>query len=85
MRGPKPSAAIREIGLVPDVQVPEPNTWRELLTVMRDRPETRLALQEYGKLNQDLIDGLTRLFSFKLKCINVSHDIESGASQFLEK
>ena len=31
VRGPKPSAAVREIGLVPRVQVPEPNTWRELL------------------------------------------------------
>src|SRR5580692_7702720 len=61
VRGPKPSAAIREIGLVPNVQVPEPNTWRELLAIMRDRPETRLALQEYGKSNQDLIDGLIAL------------------------
>src|SRR5258707_207464 len=34
VRGPKPSKVIREIGLVPDVQVPEPNTWRELLETM---------------------------------------------------
>src|SRR5579862_4319587 len=46
VRGPKPSMAIRELGMIPDVQVPEPNTWRELLTVMRERPETRIALQE---------------------------------------
>lgn len=58
VRGPKPSAALREIGLVPNVQVPEPNTWRELLETLRPRPETRIALQEYGKSNQDLIDGL---------------------------
>jgi uroporphyrinogen-III synthase len=58
VRGPKPSAAIREIGLVPDVQVPEPNTWRELLTVMWERPESRIALQEYGNSNEDLIEGL---------------------------
>src|SRR5579863_944203 len=49
VRGPKPSAAVREVGLVPDVQVPEPNTWREVLNTMRDRPESRLALQEYGE------------------------------------
>jgi uroporphyrinogen-III synthase len=61
VRGPKPSAVVRELGLVPDVQVPEPNTWRELLTVMRDRPESRLALQEYGKSNPDLIEGLQSL------------------------
>ncbi len=58
VRGPKPSAAIREIGLPPDVHVPEPNTWRELLEVMRGRPESRIALQEYGKSNEDLVNGL---------------------------
>jgi uroporphyrinogen-III synthase len=61
VRGPKPAAALREIGLTPTVQVPEPNTWHELLTVMRHRPETRLALQEYGKSNTDLIEGLRAL------------------------
>jgi uroporphyrinogen-III synthase len=58
VRGPKPSAAIREIGLTPQVQVPEPNTWRELLEAMRPRTEVRLAVQEYGKSNPALIDGL---------------------------
>jgi uroporphyrinogen-III synthase len=61
VRGSKPSAAVRELGLVPDVQVPEPNTWRELLALMRDRPENRLALQEYGESNTALIDGLGAL------------------------
>jgi uroporphyrinogen-III synthase len=58
VRGPKPSAAVRELGLVPEIQVPEPNTWRELITIMENRPENRLALQEYGESNTDLIDGL---------------------------
>lgn len=58
VRGPKPSAAVRELGLIPNVQIPEPNTWREVLSVMRERPETRIALQEYGKSNTALIDGL---------------------------
>jgi uroporphyrinogen-III synthase len=57
-RGPKPSAALREIGLLPNVQVPEPNTWRELLIVMEPRSEKRIALQEYGKSNTDLIAAL---------------------------
>ncbi len=61
VRGPKPAAALREIGLVPAVQVPEPNTWRELLTVMRGHPENRLAIQEYGKSNTELIEGLQAL------------------------
>jgi uroporphyrinogen-III synthase len=54
----KVTVVLREIGLVPDVQVPEPNTWRELLPIVQARPETRLALQEYGESNIDLIDGL---------------------------
>jgi len=58
VRGPKPSAALRELGLVPNVQVPEPNTWRETLASMAARPEKRLAIQEYGKSNTDLIEGL---------------------------
>jgi uroporphyrinogen-III synthase len=58
VRGPKPSAALRELGLVPGVQVPEPNTWHELLETMRERTERRLALQEYGKSNTELIGGL---------------------------
>jgi uroporphyrinogen-III synthase len=61
VRGPKPSAALRELGLVPNVQVPEPNTWRELLAVMRGRPETSIALQEYGKSNMELIHELRAL------------------------
>ncbi len=58
VRGPKPSAAIREIGLTPQVQVPEPNTWREILQTMLPRPEKRIAVQEYGKTNLPLIGGL---------------------------
>jgi uroporphyrinogen-III synthase len=58
VRGQKPSAAVREIGLVPQVQVPEPNTWREILEAMRGREERRIAVQEYGKSNTALIDGL---------------------------
>lgn len=61
VRGPKPSGALREIGLTPNVQVPEPNTWRELLTTLRERPETRLALQEYGAPGAELLAGLQTL------------------------
>jgi len=57
-RGPKPSAALRELGLAADVLVPEPDTWRELLAIMQSRPEKRVALQEYGESNIGLIEGL---------------------------
>jgi uroporphyrinogen-III synthase len=57
-RGPKPAAALREMGLTPAVVAPEPNTWRELLQALEGRPETRIAVQEYGRSNPELLDGL---------------------------
>ncbi|MEO8602040.1 MAG: uroporphyrinogen-III synthase [bacterium] len=60
-RGPKPVAALREIGLTADVVVPEPNTWRELLTTLDAHGSLRgksVALQEYGRLNPELVQGL---------------------------
>lgn len=58
VRGPKPSAALRELGVPPNVIVPEPNTWRETLQTMSTRPETRVVVQEYGKSNPGLLNGL---------------------------
>src|ERR1700682_2845354 len=57
-RGPKPVAALREMGVPVTVAVPEPNTWRELLAATADRPERRIAVQEYGKSNPELLAGL---------------------------
>lgn len=60
-RGPKPVAALRALDLTADVRVPEPNTWRELLdTLDRELPVRglRVAVQEYGKANPALLDGL---------------------------
>ena len=57
-RGPKPAAVLREMGLVPALIAPEPNTWREVLTVTEDRPERRIAVQEYGRSSPELLDGL---------------------------
>ena len=48
-RGPKPVAALREMGLKPAIVAPEPNTWRELLAATEGRPERRIAVQEYGR------------------------------------
>ncbi|HEY2411830.1 MAG TPA: uroporphyrinogen-III synthase, partial [Pirellulaceae bacterium] len=33
-RGPKPVAAMAEVGLKPTHRVPEPNTWRDLLAII---------------------------------------------------
>jgi len=57
-RGPKPVAVLREMGLTAAVVAPEPNTWRELLAVLEGRPERRIAVQEYGRSNPDLLEGL---------------------------
>jgi uroporphyrinogen-III synthase len=57
-RGPKPAAALREMGLAPTLIAPEPNTWQEVLAVTKGRPERRIAVQEYGRTNPDLIQGL---------------------------
>lgn len=60
-RGPKPIAALRELGLKPQVVVPEPNTWREILAALDadgSLQGRRIAVQEYGKPNPELIAGL---------------------------
>jgi len=62
-RGPKPLAALRELKVPVAVVAPEPNTWRDLLAALDSRPEQRqlernIAVQEYGKSNPELLDGL---------------------------
>jgi uroporphyrinogen-III synthase len=57
-RGPKPLAVMREWGVPVAVAVPEPNTWREILAATEGRAERRVAVQEYGRPSQELIDGL---------------------------
>jgi uroporphyrinogen-III synthase len=57
-RGPKPVAALRELGLTAAVVAPEPNTWRELLQALEGRTGKRIAVQEYGRSNPELLDGL---------------------------
>lgn len=61
VRGPKPVAALREMGLKPDLIVPEPNTWRDILTTIDSAlslQNRRVAVQEYGVSNSDLLDEL---------------------------
>jgi uroporphyrinogen-III synthase len=60
-RGPKPVAALKELGLTPSITVPEPNTWRDILQVLDERGsliEVRIAVQEYGVSNPDLLAEL---------------------------
>ncbi len=66
-RGPKPVAVLRELGVVPAITVPEPNTWRELLLAFDEAAAsqeklrlrgTHVAVQEYGISNPELLSGL---------------------------
>jgi uroporphyrinogen-III synthase len=59
-RGPKPVAALKELGLKPAITAPEPNTYRELLAAL-DGVELRgrrLWVQEYGRKNTELLAAL---------------------------
>jgi uroporphyrinogen decarboxylase len=60
-RGPKPVAAMAEVGLKPTYRVPEPNTWREILATIDGGiaiANRTVGLQEYGITNRSLIAGL---------------------------
>jgi len=63
-RGPKPVAALKELGVPVALAVPEPNTWRDLLHALDEKRESlplagkRVAVQEYGESNAELLAGL---------------------------
>jgi len=60
-RGPKPIAELRRLGLAPQIRVPEPNTWREILSSLDTEAPVRgrrVALLEYGVANEQLIAEL---------------------------
>ena len=62
-RGPKPAAALRELGVRVSIPVPEPNTWRDLLAILDQNRDTfpvagrRVVVQEYGVTNPELSAG----------------------------
>ena len=63
-RGPKPINVLREYQIPVTIAVPEPNTWREILSKLDENPRgftlkgSRIAIQEYGVSNQALTAGL---------------------------
>jgi uroporphyrinogen-III synthase len=63
-RGPKPVAALKELGVPVTLAVPEPNTWRDLLRALDEKRDSlplagrRVAVQEYGVSNPELLAGL---------------------------
>jgi uroporphyrinogen-III synthase len=68
-RGPKPVAALREIGITPTLTVPEPNRWHEILAVLDNAQSAdsalnlngkRIAVQEYGVSNPEFLAELQK-------------------------
>lgn len=63
-RGPKPAAALKELGVPVTVAVPEPNTWKDLLRALDEKSGSmplqgmRVAVQEYGSPNPEVLEGL---------------------------
>jgi uroporphyrinogen-III synthase len=63
-RGPKPIGALRDLGVLVNMTVPEPNTWHDLIAEFDRRKQEfplhgkRVALQEYGSPNSELIAAL---------------------------
>lgn len=61
VRGPKPAAVLREWKVRIDHQVPEPNTWRDLVALLDSKVPVAgkcVAVQEYGAPNPELYDAL---------------------------
>jgi uroporphyrinogen-III synthase len=65
-RGPKPLAVLRELGVPVWAVAPEPNTWHELVAALDAKAAesplagARVAVQEYGVANPELLDALRR-------------------------
>ena len=63
-RGPKPVAVLRELQVPVWVTAREPNTWRELVAAIDAKADerplagARVAVQEYGVSNLELLDAL---------------------------
>lgn len=60
-RGSKPVPILRALQVPIGVMIPEPNTWREIVAAIRERPERRIAIQEYGRPNLELNAALQAL------------------------
>jgi uroporphyrinogen-III synthase len=59
-RGPKPAKVLRGLNIPIDINVPEPNTWKQILETLDEDERTanlsgkQLAIQEYGEANEKL-------------------------------
>lgn len=64
VRGPKPGAVMREFGVPVTLTVPEPNTWREIVSSLDENRAKlairgwRIAIQEHGEPSTELYSAL---------------------------
>ena len=61
VRGPKPVVVLKDLGIVPTLRAPEPNTWREVLQTLDANggvANYNVAVLEYGEPNASLVAGL---------------------------
>jgi uroporphyrinogen-III synthase len=62
-RGPKPLAVLKALGVEPNITVPEPNTWQDVIATLdyyRPVQGLRIAIQEYGVSKPDMIEDLKK-------------------------
>lgn len=64
-RGPKPVAALKDLDIPITCVAPEPNTWHEMIAVLDatfgdSLSGMRVAVQEYGVANPELLEELTK-------------------------
>ena len=60
-RGPKPVSALKAAGLQSTLTVPEPNTWHDIIATLDEHRSVkglRMAVQEYGVSNPDVLQAL---------------------------
>ncbi|HYQ42704.1 MAG TPA: uroporphyrinogen-III synthase [Polyangiaceae bacterium] len=72
-RGPKPANALKPFGLRPTFNVPEPNTWREVVRKLDSERAVlgkRIWIQEYGTRNAELLHALS-MRGAEVRCIHV--------------
>jgi uroporphyrinogen-III synthase len=70
-RGPKPLPILRELGAKAHVIVPEPNTWREVVDAVKARGARKIAVQEYGRPNEEMNAALRSLGGAEVECFAI--------------
>ena len=62
-RGPKPLAVLKAMGVEPNITVPEPNTWQDVIATLdyyRPVQGLKIAVQEYGVTKPEMFEDLKK-------------------------